>query len=691
MKLAVFILALIFPLSLLTRANTQPNIPSGKEKIQQTQVMTPELLWSLGRVSAVSISPDAQTFLYRVSKTDIVTEESNTDYFFVNLNTHQTLKTDILTNKSFIQWDKNGLYARQENILLKSTDLGKTWETISHNLEGVIDIRISPDGKTMAFSKEVLINSVLGKDKYKDVPNTTAHIYTDLDYRHWDKWNDGKVKHVFVSDLAETIEDAIDLLEGKPYNTPQKPFGGLEDFIFSSDSKSILYVTKEKVGKEYAQSTNTDIFQYSIEAGITRNLTEGMMGYDVSPKISSDGKRLAWLSMKNDGYESDKNDIIIMDLSSGYKLNLTATWDGTVDGDFQWSKDGENIYYTASNQGTKALYSIKVPANLKVRMVPLVHQIAKGPFNINDIVAENKDKLIVGRTDFNHATEYFNLTVENGTMETLTQVNEEAYSQVKMSKSELRMVKTKDGKEMGVWVIYPPDFDPTKKYPTLLYCQGGPQSALTQFYSQRWNFQLMAANGYIVIAPNRRGMPGWGVEWNKAISKDWGGAVMQDYLDAIDELAKEPFVDSNRLGCVGASYGGYSAFMLAGIHEDRFKTFIAHDGLFDMKSWYGTTEELFFANWDLGGNYWDAPIPEAYTKFNPSNYVNKWNTPIFIIQGELDYRVPIGQGLQAFQAAQLKGIKSKLLYYPNENHWVLHPHNALVWQREFFAWLKETL
>jgi dipeptidyl aminopeptidase/acylaminoacyl peptidase len=297
----------------------------------------------------------------------------------------------------------------------------------------------------------------------------------------------------------------------------------------------------------------------------------------------------------------------------------------------------------------------------------------------------------VGRTDFNHATEYFNLDIVKGTMEALTKVNEEAYSQIKMSKSELRMVTTKDGKEMGVWVIYPPDFDSNKKYPTLLYCQGGPQSALTQFYSTRWNFQLMAANGYIVVAPNRRGMPGWGVEWNEAISKDWGGAVMQDYLDAIDEIAKEPYVDNDRLGCVGASYGGYSAFMLAGIHENRFKTFIAHDGLFDMRSWYGTTEELFFANWDLGGNYWDKPTPEAYTKFNPSNYVNNWNTPVFIIQGELDYRVPIGQGLQAFQAAQLKGIKSKLLYYPNENHWVLHPHNGLVWQREFFSWLKETL
>src|SRR5690606_15112834 len=293
------------------------------------------LLWKLGRVSAVSTSPDGETFLYRVSKTDIVTEGSNTEYFFVNLNTNQTHKTDILKDKSFIQWDKNGMYVRQDNELLKSTDQGITWTSIHKNLDGIVNIRISPDGKSMAFSKEVLLDKVLGKDKYSDVPNTTAHIYTDLDYRHWDKWNDGKYNHVFFANLADPIEKAIDLLEGKPYNTPQKPFGGSEDFIFSADGKSILYVTKEKVGKEYAQSTNTDIFQYVIETGVTSNLTEGMMGYDVSPKVSPDGKRLAWLSMKEDGYESDKNNIVVMDLANGYKLNLTAAWDETVDGDFR--------------------------------------------------------------------------------------------------------------------------------------------------------------------------------------------------------------------------------------------------------------------------------------------------------------------------------------------------------------------
>jgi dipeptidyl aminopeptidase/acylaminoacyl peptidase len=291
----------------------------------------------------------------------------------------------------------------------------------------------------------------------------------------------------------------------------------------------------------------------------------------------------------------------------------------------------------------------------------------------------------------NHANELYAVDVSSGAMRQLTHENDITYNTIKLSRTELRKVKTTDNRQMGVWVIYPPDFDPSKKYPTLLYCQGGPQSALSQFYSFRWNFQLMAANGYIIVAPNRRGMPGWGVKWNEDISKDWGGQPMADYLSAIDAVSQEPYVDVSRLGCVGASYGGYSVFMLAGMHGNRFKSFIAHDGLFDLKSWYGTTEELWFANWDLGGPYWQKPQPKSYTKSDPSLHVDKWNTPIMIIQGGIDFRVPIEQGLEAFQAAQLKGIKSKLLYFPNENHWILHPQNAIVWQREYFKWLKETL
>ncbi|MFA6059715.1 MAG: S9 family peptidase [Taibaiella sp.] len=480
-------------------------------------------------------------------------------------------------------------------------------------------------------------------------------------------------------------------MQNEPYDCPQKPFGGAEDFIFSPDNKTIVYVCKKKVGKEYATSTNTDIYAYDIGDAKTSNLSEGMMGYDVAPSFSPDGKKIAWLSMKRDGYEADKNDIVVMDITNKAKLNMTAGWDETVDGGFMWNNKGTDLYFNAAIKGTQQLFTVTVPANLMVRMMPAVKQMTSGNFDVTGVIAQNGNNIIVSRTDMNHATELFNVDTKDGKMKAVTHANDVTYSKVKMSDTKLHMVQTTDGKQMGVWVIYPPDFDPAKKYPTLLYCQGGPQSALSQFYSVRWNFQLMAANGYIIVAPNRRGMPGWGVAWNEAISKDWGGQPMQDYLAAIDDVAKENYVDKGRLGCVGASYGGYSVFMLAGIHNNRFKSFIAHDGLFDMKSWYGTTEELWFANWDLGGNYWTKPTPKSYDQFNPSNYIDKWNTPIMVIQGGIDFRVPIEQGLEAFQAAQLKGIKSKLLYLPNENHWVLHAHNGLVWQREFFKWLKETL
>jgi dipeptidyl aminopeptidase/acylaminoacyl peptidase len=674
MKKITFFLLLLMPIALLAQ-----------------NVMTPEILWTLGRVSFLSSSPDGKTILYSVAKTNLNTEKSNTEYFFVNLENNQTQKTCVFKDKSFVQWDKNGLYSKAKKQLFISKDLGKTWRPIYGKLDDAMDVRVSPDGSKIAYSKEVQVEKILGKDIYTDVKNSTAHIYTDLDYRHWDKWNEGKVNHVFVANLDSTTPRVKDILEGKPYSCPQKPFGGSEDFIFSADSKSIIYVTKAKTGKEYAQSTNTDIFLYDIAAATTTNLTEGMMGYDVQPALSPDGKRIAWQSMRRDGYEADKQDIVVMDLATKAKFNLTTGWNETVDGSFKWSTNGKTIYFTASIKGTQQLFQVNVPDNLNVRMLATVNQITKGDFDMNNIGSITNDQLVASRTDFNHATELFKVNLKSGSMQPITQVNEPVYSKLEVGKSELKMITTKDGHQMGVWVVYPPNFDPNKKYPTLLYCQGGQQSGLTQFYSTRWNFQLMAANGYIIVAPNRRGMPGWGVEWNERISKDWGGGPMQDYLDAIDAVSQESYVDKERLGCVGASYGGYSVFMLAGMHNNRFKTFIAHDGLFDMKSWYGTTEELWFANWDLGGNYWQDPIPDSYTKFNPSNYVSKWNTPIMIIQGGIDFRVPIEQGLEAFQAAQLKGIKSKLLYFPNENHWVLNPHNGLVWQREFFKWLKETL
>jgi dipeptidyl aminopeptidase/acylaminoacyl peptidase len=645
------------------------------------QLMTPEILWTLKKVGVQAVSQDQSSLIYKIGQTDLKTEKTKSENYFLNVLNNQSVKVD-LGKKALIQWDKNGLYAQEGDKIFLSKDNGKTW-TEFYTIGEADNIVISPDGKKIAFSKQVLVEKVMGKDKYSDTPKTTAQVYTDLNHRHWDYFNEGKYNHVFVVNVSDKADSAKDLLEGKMWDSPQRPFGGAEDFIWSPDSAQLLYVTKPKSGKEYSTSTNTDIFAYDLASGTTKNLTESNKGYDVNPKFSPDGKSLLWQSMARDGYEADKNDVKIMDWKSGKTTNLTAGWDESVSGDVFWSGDSKMIYFTAAFRGTKQLFSLD-PKNTKVQ------QITKGDFDVNEIFADQKTSLLVGRTDINHATDIFSVNLKNGEMKQVTEANKEMYSQLAQGKSELKMVKTSDGKEMGVWFHYPPNFDPNKKYPTLVYCQGGPQSALTQFFSTRWNFALMAANGYIVVAPNRRGMPGWGTKWNEEISRDWGGQPMRDYLAATDYAKTLPYVDGSRVAAVGASYGGYSVFMLAGIHENRFKTFIAHDGLFDMKSWYLTTEELWFANWDLGSP-WEKPQPKAYTEFNPSNFVDKWNKPIMIVQGGIDYRVPYEQGQEAFQAAKLRGLKSKLVYFPNENHWVLHPQNGLVWQREFFDWLKETL
>ncbi|WP_210150075.1 S9 family peptidase [Chryseobacterium scophthalmum] len=645
------------------------------------QLMTPEILWTLKKVGVQAVSPDQSSLIYKVGQVDLKTEKTKNENYFLNVINNQSSKID-LGKKALVQWDKNGLYAQEGEKIYLSKDSGKTW-TEFYTIGEADNIVISPDGKKIAFSKQVLVEKLMGKDKYADTPKTTAQVYTDLNHRHWDYFNEGKYNHVFVVNTSSSVDSAKDLLEGKTWDSPQRPFGGAEDFVFSPDSSKLLYVTKPKSGKEYSTSTNTDIFAYDLASETTKNLTEGMMGYDVNPKFSPDGKWLLWQSMEREGYEADKNDIVVMDWKTGAKSNMTGNWDESVTGTTFWSSDSKSIYFNAAFRGTVQLFSVDLK-NAKVS------QITKGNFDVSDIFAEGKKSLLVSKTDINHGAELFSVNLKNGELSQVTDVNKDTYAKLAQGKSELKMVKTSDGKEMGVWFHYPPNFDPNKKYPTLLYCQGGPQSGLTQFFSTRWNFALMAANGYIVVAPNRRGMPGWGTKWNEEISRDWGGQPMRDYLAATDYAKTLPYVDSERVAAVGASYGGYSVFMLAGIHENRFKTFIAHDGLFDMKSWYLTTEELWFANWDIGSP-WEKPLPKAYTEFNPSNFVEKWNKPIMIIQGGIDFRVPYEQGQEAFQSAKLRGLKSKLVYFPNENHWVLHPQNGLVWQREFFDWLKETL
>jgi dipeptidyl aminopeptidase/acylaminoacyl peptidase len=516
-------------------------------------------------------------------------------------------------------------------------------------------------------------------------------IYNSLNYRHWDTWEDGSFDHVFVTPIVNGVPDqqkSIDIMFNEPYDCPQKPFGGDEDYVWNPDGIHIVYAAKKKAGTAYAISTNVDLYEYTVGTGATRNLTEDNKGYDINPAFNQKGE-LSWLQMKREGYEADKQDIIVTDGKT--KLNLTQQRDDIHVMSFRWSRDGATIYFIAPINGTLQLFKVNDPFSTKTD--PKIVQVTKGNFDVNEIVGEADNNLFVSRTDFNHAAELYKLNLSDGSLEKMTHVNDAAYSDIKMCKSESRMVTTTDNKQMQVWVVYPPGFDPSKKYPALLFCEGGPQSPLTQFYSFRWNFQLMASQGYIVVAPSRRGMPGFGTAWNEQVSKDWGGQNIKDYLSAIDAVSKEPYVDKSRLGCVGASFGGFSVFALESQHEGRFKTFIAHDGVFDFRSMYGTTDEMWFENWEKGGPYWDKNNAAAQRSFaqSPSNFVDKWNTPIMIIQGGKDYRVPIEQGQQAFQAAQLKGIKSRFIYLPDENHWVLSAQNALVWQREFYKWLDETL
>jgi dipeptidyl aminopeptidase/acylaminoacyl peptidase len=663
----------------------------------KTQTMTPELLWELGRVSGETVTPDGKTAVYGVSTYSLQENKSSRKLYSIAVNGGEAkpLNKDGEVS-TLLNVDKTSgkiTFIRQNAIWQMNADQSEAIE-LGKIPEDIENLSISPDGKKAIYSKEVLVQKLHSKDIYSDLPKADAYVFTDLNYRHWDAWEDGKFSHLFIADYNNgKLSNEKDLLAGEAFDVPQKPFGGLEDMIFSPDSKSVIYVCKRKSGKAYALSTNTDLYEYDISTGKTTNLSEGMMGYDTQPVFSKDGKKLAWLSMAEDGNESDKNDIILLDRQTGNKVNLTEKWDESV-ASIRFGEDDSRLFFLAVHKGTEQLFYVDFRIRLPLGAPQAIKQITKGQWDVNAIIGQSGQKLVVSRTDMNHAAELYTVDLKNGAMQQLTKVNDKVFTKLNTGKVEERHIKTTDGRDMLAWVIYPPDFDPAKKYPTLLYCQGGPQSALSQFYSYRWNFQLMAAQGYIIIAPNRRGMPGHGVEWNKQISGDWGGQAIKDYLSAIDDLAKEPYVDKTRLGAVGASYGGYSVFMLAAVHENRFKTFIAHDGLFDLRSWYGTTEELWFANKDIGGNYWDInnnKAQKSYEQFSPSNMVEKWNTPIMIVQGGKDFRVGIEQGLQAFQAAQLKAIKSKLLYLPEENHWVLKPQNAIVWQREFFNWLKETL
>ncbi|UTW64055.1 S9 family peptidase [bacterium SCSIO 12741] len=658
------------------------------------KVMTPELLWKLQRVGSPVVGPEGNYVYFTVRTYDLDSNRGNSQVYRVALaggNAEKISKEDHSYGAlGFMPGRDRLTFSYGGNLWSMKTDGTDEKKALEASIP-MSNAKFSPDGNQILFTSDQELknqNAVFNKE----YPNAEYRLYDDLMFRHWDHWTDKKYSHPYVATLPidESKMTPKDLMPGETFDVPMQPFGGSDDLIWSPDGKQVVYQSKKLNGVEYAQSTNSDLYSYDLATGKTANLTEGRKGYDSHPLFNGSGTHLTWLSMARDGYESDKNDLIIRTLEDGKTYNLTEKWDNTVSS-YIWNENGKSLFFLATVNATYHLFELTLPKKLdQIDPAKHIRQITTGDFNYRSPVQVGKH-LVCGRQDMNNATELFKVDIKTGEATQLTHFNDELYAQISRGKIEKRWIKTTDGKDMLTWVIYPPNFDPAKKYPTLLYCQGGPQSAVSQFYSFRWNFQLMAAQGYIVVAPNRRGLPGFGTKWNEDISKDWGGQAMRDYLTAIDTLAQESYVDENRLGAIGASYGGYSVYYLAGIHNNRFKTLISHCGLFNLESWYGSTEELFFANWDIGGAYFNNPQPESYQKYSPHNLVENWNTPLLVIHGGRDYRVPDTQGMEAFTAARLKGIKSRFLYFPNEGHWVLSPQNGLIWHREFFRWLTETL
>lgn len=650
--------------------------------------MTPEALWAMGRIGGMNVSPDGKKVVYTVAYYSVPENKSNREVFVMNADgsdNKQITKTGFAENEAV--WIKGGTKIA---FLCNESGSSQLWEM---NLDGTDRKRLSdydkdiegfafsPDEKKVLFISQVkTVNSTA--DKYPDLDKATGVIITDLMYKHWDEWVT-TVPHPFVADFdGESISNPVDVMEGELFESPMKPFGGIEQLAWNTTSDKIAYTSRKKTGKEYAISTNSDIYVYDLNTKQTTNITEENKGYDTNPTYSPDGKSIAWLSMERDGYEADQNRLMVMNLETGEKTFVSKDFDSNVDS-YCWSADCKRIYFTGVWHGESQVYQIDLANGNKI--TPLT----EGMYDYAS-VALLGDKLIAQRHSMSMGDEIYSIDLTGDhTVTQLTFENKHIYDQLTMGKVEERWMKTTDGKQMLTWVIYPPQFDPNKKYPTLLFCEGGPQSPVSQFWSYRWNFQIMAANDYIIVAPNRRGLPGFGLEWNEAVSGDYGGQCMKDYFTAIDEVAKEPYVNKDRLGCVGASFGGFSVYWLAGHHDKRFKAFIAHDGIFNMEMQYLETEEMWFANWDMGGAYWEKQNATAQRTFanSPHKFVDKWDTPILCIHGEKDYRILANQGMAAFNAAVLRGVPAELLIYPDENHWVLKPQNGVLWQRTFFEWL----
>ena len=684
-----------------------------------TDRLTPELLWSMGRIGSTVLSPDKTNILYTVTTYNISENRGYSAIYILNSETKETKKLTVNTSKSesdanfiengrkivFLCADDNGT----SQLWMMNTD-GSNRKCISSEKTDVNGYLFSPDEKHVVLIHDVPTETSIIKND-DDLPKATGMVINELMYKHWDRYV-RSVPHPFIANFdGSQVTNARDILDGQPYESPMCPFGGIEEFAWSPDSKSLAYVMRKKTGRDYAISTDSDIFLYNLETGKTKNLckpenykspvvnaTSSLkhqiqynenedynLGYDDKPKFSPNGKYIAWTSMKHDGYESDRTRLCVFEFSTGSKTYVTETFDSGVN-DFVWDDNSKELYFSGVWHGKTNLYK----TNLKGEVSKITDEVCD--YTLVD-VDSRQNKLLTKKQSMSMADDIFFVDIKKGTSYQLTNINESIYNKLTFGEVKERWVKTVDGKQELCWVIYPPHFDKNKKYPTLLFCEGGPQSPVSQFWSYRWNFQIMAANGYIIIAPNRRGLPGFGYEWLTQISGDYTGLCMKDYLSAIDDICKEPYVDKDRLGCVGASFGGYSVYWLAGNHDKRFKCFIAHDGIFNTQQQYLETEEMWFPTWDMGSAPWVKPggdMQKVYSE-SPHMFVDQWDTPILCIHGQKDFRIEYTQAESAFNAARLRGIPAQLLLFPDENHWVLKPQNAILWQRTFFRWLDKWL
>lgn len=719
-KTFILAAALAFSCSMVKAQSTVE--PIGKSNVMlNSKLMTPEALWAMGRIASAQASPDGKSIVYQVGYYSVKENKSRQVICIMDkdgknirqLTTGQKSESDPV----WIEGGKKIAFICSGQLFSMNAD-GSERRQLTKDETGIDGFKFSPDGKKIILIKQIPFHESI-KENPSDLPQATGRLVTDLNYRHWDEYVE-TIPHPFLADVTENgIEAGVDMLAGEPFECPMKPFGGVEQLDWSRDSKSIAYTCRKKKGVKYAVSTDSDIYLYDVAQGKTvKNLCkqEGYVepeintsktlrnqsvnsaenmknnpGYDQNPKFSPDGKYIAWQSMAHDGYESDRNRICVYNLATGEKTYVTENFDSNAE-DYCWMPDSKSIAFTGVWHGTINLYR----TNLSGKVEQLTNDWAD---YVSVQLANSANQLLTMRQSMAVPTDIYSVTpgkdVKKTKIEQLTTENKQILDQLALGKIQQRWVKTSDGKDMLVWIVLPSDFDPNKKYPTLLFCEGGPQSPVSQFWSYRWNMQIMAAHGYVVVAPNRRGLPGFGSEWNEEISSDWTGQCMIDYLSAIDDAAENlPFVDKNRLGAVGASFGGFSVYYLAGHHEGRFKCFIAHDGAFNLESMYTDTEEAWFSNWEYDDAYWNKDQTEAAKRTyanSPHRFVDKWDTPILCIHGEKDYRINANQGFGAFNAARLRGIPAELLIFPDENHWVLKPQNGILWQRTYFNWLDRWL